>query len=964
MCPVGGSGNFGRMRVVASLLLVIGSGVSQELLGRRFGRPEGLPHEQVRCLLQDLRGYLWVGTAGRVCRCDGSALRPWPSTAWVPERVDRLAVAPDGNLFLGATGPSLHAYRPEESPYFSTFELVGAGLGRNVTGLAVDGRNQLYVATEAGLFIAELQGRACVLRALHRDERNMWYGAVVADRGGRLIYARSGLAVRRDGELETSVELAFAQGNVWAIEPIDDHRCRVLGDGHLCEVDFAEGTCKALPTPPLGGKRCTALATDRRGVTWLGTIEGLWRCSAPPQLVLPDAWIQTLYVDRCGDVWVGTQQHGLLRASARPFAQLRGEGANGLIKPVRLIRTAEAVWAVSLADGLYRVEGRELRATKASAHKELCNGSDVEADAHGSFWFATGDAMLQLPIDQIDNAGSMWRRWAIAGKRLGRGAVGNLHATTGNAVVEFGPAGESGAVMRQYPLPPSLRGGRVVADDMRSGWYYRAPDGGLWWLAPPRCEPCTDHGTLLYAQQVHQEAGGRMWIVPSNRSGVAIAEPERGAALDPQWLDAMRLPGDRAMGVATDGSGAAWLAFAGGLCHFEPSTGLARNWPWPDDAGIGGVHGVAVDSAGRVLVATDDHVVALDPDAGLPVELPAVLVTSVLVDGHVVPLPDGGTTTIGEIVMSAGTGSLVLGFCSPLSPTGAARVQYRLLPEEAEFGLPLQEPQLRLAGLAAGSYRLELRAAATDCAPAGGATVVDLRVLPPLWARTEFVLAGLGLAIAIGVLLHRLHVGRLLALEAVRRQVATDLHDDLGSGLAEVAALSELAKRTLGSAVDRLDAIGSLARAMRESLGDIVWAVDPTKDTLAAVVDRLRQVAGNLFADSEVVVRFVVPPGAVLEAAILRPDRRRHWFLFAKEALTNAARHARARQVTVTVAVSRTDLRMAIDDDGCGFTPGQEHGGLGLRSLTARAAALGAKLELRSAPGQGTSIALDQASSD
>jgi signal transduction histidine kinase len=195
-------------------------------------------------------------------------------------------------------------------------------------------------------------------------------------------------------------------------------------------------------------------------------------------------------------------------------------------------------------------------------------------------------------------------------------------------------------------------------------------------------------------------------------------------------------------------------------------------------------------------------------------------------------------------------------------------------------------------------------------------------------------------------------------LEAVRRQVATDLHDDLGSGLAQVAVLSEVAKRQAPPLAGALDEIGGLARSMRESLSDIVWAVDPTKDTLAAVVNRLRQVAANLFGDGTASVRFAAPAGAAMDAIALRPDRRRHLFLFCKEALTNAARHAQARTVAIEVARTAAGLRVEVADDGRGFDPAAGEAGNGLRSLRARAAALGADFTLRSAPGRGTAIRL------
>ncbi|HEX3880125.1 MAG TPA: histidine kinase, partial [Bryobacteraceae bacterium] len=76
--------------------------------------------------------------------------------------------------------------------------------------------------------------------------------------------------------------------------------------------------------------------------------------------------------------------------------------------------------------------------------------------------------------------------------------------------------------------------------------------------------------------------------------------------------------------------------------------------------------------------------------------------------------------------------------------------------------------------------------------------------------------------------LHRYRLNHLLAMERVRTRLATDLHDDLGAGLAEIAILSEVAKRQeRPRTIELLDGIAGRARSLRESMTDIVWTVDP-----------------------------------------------------------------------------------------------------------------------------------------
>jgi signal transduction histidine kinase len=77
-----------------------------------------------------------------------------------------------------------------------------------------------------------------------------------------------------------------------------------------------------------------------------------------------------------------------------------------------------------------------------------------------------------------------------------------------------------------------------------------------------------------------------------------------------------------------------------------------------------------------------------------------------------------------------------------------------------------------------------------------------------------------------------------------------------------------------------------------------------------------------------------------------------------REALTNAAKHAHASQVRVSLVSDREGLLMEITDDGTGFDPATESSGLGLRSMRARAGSIGARLAVRSEAKQGTRIVL------
>src|SRR5258708_38266821 len=99
-------------------------------------------------------------------------------------------------------------------------------------------------------------------------------------------------------------------------------------------------------------------------------------------------------------------------------------------------------------------------------------------------------------------------------------------------------------------------------------------------------------------------------------------------------------------------------------------------------------------------------------------------------------------------------------------------------------------------------------------------------------------------------------------------------------------------------------------------MSDIVWAIDPRRDSLQSVLTRLRQLASGLCEPAQIEWSIVAPAG---DLPALTTEQRRHLFLILKEALHNVVRHAAARHVTIAVYVRGHRLAAEVRDDGHGF---------------------------------------------
>lgn len=230
------------------------------------------------------------------------------------------------------------------------------------------------------------------------------------------------------------------------------------------------------------------------------------------------------------------------------------------------------------------------------------------------------------------------------------------------------------------------------------------------------------------------------------------------------------------------------------------------------------------------------------------------------------------------------------------------------------------------------------------------------------WITLTLVAAG-AVAIFGGVYLYRNRLGQLVEIERVRRAIARDLHDDLGSSLSRISILTEVAKRKQKSGEDigeLLDQVGSSARELIDALSDSIWAIDPKRDDLKSFATRLRRFAGDLLEAQGIRCEIVLPEAAANTR--ITSERRRHLYLLIKEAVNNSAKHASARRVVVEMSLQGSTLQVEVKDDGDGFQPGQYWAkgsaevGRGLRTMLQRAHALGGRLDFDTGIGSGTCV--------
>ncbi|HMJ36499.1 MAG TPA: sensor histidine kinase, partial [Baekduia sp.] len=185
------------------------------------------------------------------------------------------------------------------------------------------------------------------------------------------------------------------------------------------------------------------------------------------------------------------------------------------------------------------------------------------------------------------------------------------------------------------------------------------------------------------------------------------------------------------------------------------------------------------------------------------------------------------------------------------------------------------------------------------------------------------------------------------AYDEARRRIERDLHDGAQQRLVSAVVVLKLMQQELG------DANGPVAKLAEEALANAQGAVDDVREIARGIHPRILSSGGLRPALETLARRSPVPVTVEMQTGARLPENVEVTaYYVASEALTNAAKHAHASEVRITVEVDDRSIALTVCDDGVGGADPSR--GSGLIGLQDRVAALGGVLAVHSEPGAGT----------
>jgi ligand-binding sensor domain-containing protein/signal transduction histidine kinase len=961
---------------------------------RSYTTADGLASDHIDCIVPDSRGFIWFCTPEGLTRFDGYRMVTFGTADGLPHRsVDSFLATRSGAYFAGtdrglsqfdarAGGNKFIAHRQAsdgfDRPVYplresrsgriwcgmrgGLFEVLSGGrfrrqplpgLGRTaVTDILEDPGGQLWVATINGIFVFRKDG--AVQRIAKEDGLpGNWVNALLWDSAGRLwAGTRGGLALLRDG----------GAGSRSGVQ-------RVYAD---------KGS---------SAREVMAMTEGPDGAIWMGTQVGISRLlagSGDPMFQnltrdqgLSDRQIVALAVDQAGNVWAGTEGAGVMRIASAGFVTFREQ--DGLATDRVYSVFADRAGSVVAVTEIGTVPGRSVAIFDGARFRAVVPkvfGDHPDWGQHqmllesraGDWWAATKAGLCRFaPSSVAGLAGRQPTCYAqnVEVFRVFEDSKGGIWASgqtaQGDRLLRWDP--ERNAISsfddgpNRHQLASAIAedrggnvwmgfwgrdGGELLRYDGRQFTRFKFPDGA----------PATIFALLI-------DHGGRLWIA-SDGAGLAVLENPGQAPFHPRTYDTNSgLASSLVTALVEDRAGRIYAGTGKGVDRLDPATGRIKHFSAADGLPHGEIRSSARDGAGNLWFATTQGLSRLTPTADRPPTIPSVLITDLETGGRRYPVSQAGAALLRPPKLDPSRNQLQVTFVGFNNEPGESlRYRYKLDGTDKAWH-DTSEHTVNYAALEPGGYSFLVKALNSGDQASAVPAEIDFVVLPPLWGRWWFEALALAALASLVWATHRYRVAQAVNLERMRIRIATDLHDDIGAGLSQIAILSEVLIRRSGEDQGLSGPLSGMAGSAREllaSMSDIVWAINPRHDHLRDLQQRMRRFSSDLFGARN--IDFVFRAPAVDRELKLGADMRREIYLVFKEAVNNIVRHADCTQAEIDFSHERDWLALRVSDNGKGLPEGESGAGHGLLNMQARAKALGGAVSIISAAGQGTTIAL------
>ncbi len=993
--------------VICFFLLQLTSISAQEspLIFKTISRINGLPVDEITTMAQDSSGFIWVGTPEGLFRYDGFGFKNFSfdgSNNNFSTGITRIVVDNKGRLWIGSNDAGLSCLSPSGKKLklvnSSTDKLITEN-ANYVTDIRQDREGKTWWATIDGLFCLDESGPRC-FRVLSSHVRGNSFNHIDFDPEGHMwVSGFSGLFVF-DKNLQQLLPAGMSVGEKAFFGSMKDYACiafqgnRIWYSNWIPELgvyDRANGSSAITysgkgSSQPDFNRKANTIFIDSKGSAWIGTGYGLswirsngtiqtFRNEAGNDFSLVNDKINDVMEDREGNFWFATKKgmsmarpyaHAIRNissqtASAYPFANKEINDVIQVDSNTLLIGTHEA-------DGIYMTD-LQFRTIRHWYFNKVAYDwvwRFFDDPQHQRVFIATQEGMLLFdkqtreiskakdsvlqnfyPITSFvatsDSIVWMTRFW----NKLMR-----YNLNTGeHKIYDFTKMGEKPRVL-------------YLSKDKNNRLWIIAHQSGLWRFDPvterivERLEKNESNSSIKESVLFNFLDIGEYYLMGYRTKGISLYHKKSKSFQ--HFTRETGLVSNTIRDVIALRDGSLWIATQNGLTHYNPSDGEMTNYNY--ESGILNNDFIRIHELkdGRLVAVSTRGLIAFDPDEMEKKEtVAAPMITDIRIYGQNVPTD---TVYNSDQPLKIGYGDNYFSF-------EFISLHYKS-PQQVEYAYKLEglDKDWINAGsrrfvsynrVPGGYYHFRVRARWPNGKWVEAANPVSVYVATAFYKQWWFYGLAFLLTLAFFYALFRYRLRQALKVERMRTAISGDLHDEVGASLTSISLFSEMARQSKlpeHTKEEYLQRIGERSRESIEKMSDIIWSINPENDHLDQLLLRMKNYALEVSEARDIALQW--NQSSKILHLKLSMEQRKDLYLFFKEAVNNAVKHAGAKNLRVNFSVNDSLVHMQISDDGKGFDVNAAFTGNGLKNMQRRAGQLNGEIRIISGQPEGTMVEL------
>jgi ligand-binding sensor domain-containing protein/two-component sensor histidine kinase len=971
-----------------SLLFYLATTAQQpDLYFKNISASNGLSHNKVNCILQDKRGFTWVGTDDGLNRYDGNNFlvfrnKPGSSTGISGNIITDLLEDKNEIIWIATSdgGISKYDYRLPAEKQFKQFKNIPGAASTipvNIINAIVEDDNHfLWLATSGKRVIRfnkqtekvdePIDRGTSTAIALCRDhQKNIWVGR----QGGGLLKINT-----------ESLQLDFDEryNNLYAKLPhvvvtslfMDREKNMWYGSWDKLLYKFNTGLQQeeifqqsAAPYS-FPNDQVEDFTEDREGRIWMaGRYGGLhvldkklnrfynYRFNPALEGTIADNTVNCLFIDKNDNLWVGTNKGISVSNLHQQFIQqfLPGTLNNG--SPVTVydffLDMSATLW-IGTSNGIYfKKKGEQsIQHMPVSYKGEKIAVTKFYKDEEGTMYFGTNYSLFRYnPVDRSIELLPGTDKDNVMSRIIESRIVSIIRDTiNGNPVLLTSPYGH---FLAYYDLVEKKWISRLdstarivssfnLADNLIHK-FYRSGSGTIWMAHAKEGLGAWNKKKSAQVRYFKNNPADSSTITSNHvfditedtKGNIWITTNGGGLqyfTVKTNQFKYITSSANLLEGVETDDAGNVWMVSGGNLHRYNPARDQYISLELPDIENSGGIKGyIYKDPTGVMYAGGSNYFISFKPEEiKEKVQTPVVLFT----DFKIFNKSFSHLLFQKKINLGYRQNFFTIEFAAPhYSGTEKIHYSYMLEGVDKDWVDAGTRNFASYPNTGSGNFTFKVRASAGNGKWAETISSIQVEVVRPFWKRWWFY--SLCIIVISGILyaVYRYRVNELVKRQAIRDKIAQDLHDNLGSTLSSISIYSQVAK--IHGQKNQKDGLNELLEKISNTSNEMVTEMNDIVWAINPRNDSMDKIVQRMESFAKPLaaarnIRFDLYYDKPVLSLQMDMDKRKNFYLIFKEAINNAIKYSGASALTAEIKMIDNWLVLKVKDNGVGFNPEKE----------------------------------------